>query len=92
MNRFPIRLGQVVATRGAVDSLGDAFSSIATMFLNRHAHGDWGDLDAEDTASNNAALVGGGMLLSVYHHDNTKYYVITEHDRSVTTLLLPSEY
>jgi hypothetical protein len=61
--------------------------------MRRHAAGDWGDLGAEDKRSNDAALKTGGRLLSAYHAtDGTKFWIITEADRSVTTALLPDEY
>lgn len=85
-----IRLGAVVTTQGAHNALsGDDMGSAIT----RHSQGDWGDVDAEDKAANERALVEGARLLSVYHDaSGTKFYVITEADRSVTTILLPSEY
>lgn len=61
--------------------------------LLRHAHGDWGDVCDEDRDSNEEALVCQFRLLSVYHtSDKTKFWIITEHDRSCTTILLPEEY
>jgi len=65
-----------------------------TKCLCRHIVGDWGDLDAEDTETNDGALDGGGRLLSSYTHPVSKerLWIITEHDRSVTTMMLPMEY
>lgn len=61
--------------------------------LRRHARGDWGDLDPEDLKANDASLRDGSRLLSAYHaKDGTKFWVITEADRSMTTALLPEEY
>lgn len=61
--------------------------------LRRHARGDWGDLDDEDRAANEAALKHGARLLSAYHTKaGTKFWIITEADRSATTVLLPEEY
>lgn len=58
-----------------------------------HARGDWGELDAEDRAANDRALKDGTRLLSAYHTKaGTKFWIITEADRSSTTALLPSEY
>lgn len=83
-------LGQVVITSGALDTLD---SCTPELSLIRHVNGDWGEMDVEDKQSNNDALKHGGRLLSVYRDLNkTKFYVITEADRSVTTILLPSEY
>jgi hypothetical protein len=61
--------------------------------LRRHATGDWGELDAEDQLANENALLRGDRLFSVYHSaTRVKFYVITEWDRSVTTVLLPEDY
>ncbi len=61
--------------------------------LNRHALGDWGDLDAEDIQANYEALTDGDRLLSLYQfEDGFKVWIITEADRSATTILLPEDY
>jgi hypothetical protein len=55
--------------------------------------GDWGELDEEDLAANERALIDGSRLFSIYYSSSyVKFYVITEWDRSVTTVLLPHEY
>ena len=85
-------LGQTVATPGALRALQEAEQSPAA-FLDRHVAGDWGELGDEDKQENERALRKGLRLLSVYHTSaGVKLYVITEWDRSVTTLLLPAEY
>lgn len=64
-------------------------------YLNRHLSGDWGDIDEEDKLSNEQALQYGERLFSAYQidaGDQKKLWIITERDRSVTTMLLPSEY
>ena len=62
-------------------------------FLARHVCGQWGDLDEHDRNENEQALTRGGRLFSAYHlRDGTRIWLITEHDRSVSTILLPSEY
>ena len=85
-------LGQVVATRGflaAVERAGEAPSG----YLQRHVTGDWGDLPEEDIEENKLSLEKGYRIFSAYHlEDGTKFYLITEWDRSVTTFLLPDEY
>lgn len=87
---FP--LGQVVATPGALAALERA-KRPASCFLARHATGDWGTLDAEDIAENEYSMVHGFRLLSSYETDaGEKLWIITEADRSATTLLLPEEY
>jgi len=83
-------LGQTVSTRNALDILHpkDVSASMA-----RHHAGDWGELCEEDRQANEQALAHGGRLFSVYHDRNgAKFYIITECDRSVTTVLLPEDY
>jgi hypothetical protein len=85
---FP--MGQLVATPGALEALNHADIQTA---LRRHLTGDWGDLGAEDKRSNDEALRLGDRLFSAYQGANgTKFWIITEWDRSLTTVLLPSEY
>ena len=86
-------LGQIVATPGALAALGKA-GQTPLEFLERHVRGDWGELDEEDRKENQLSLKRGFRLLSSYRTSSgdTKVWVITEADRSVTTLLLPEEY
>ena len=85
-------LGQVVATPGALRALEESEQS-AGEFLNRHVSGDWGELDEEDRKENEFSLKEGFRILSSYRlKRGTKIWVITEADRSATTLLLPEEY
>jgi hypothetical protein len=88
---FPIKFhpGQVYMTRSVADLGIDP-----TPFLDRHVRGDWGDdLDFGDQQANDADLAEGGRLLSKYRvRPGVSIYIITEHDRSVTTLMLPEEY
>jgi len=87
---FP--LGHVVATPGALAALTAAGQG-PLAFIKRHAQGDWGELDAEDIAENAFSLAHGLRLLSAYRlADGTHIWIITEADRSVTTVLLPAEY
>ena len=84
--------GQIVATPGALALLEQAKKS-PLEFLSRHLRGDWGDLCQEDKTENELSLKYGFRLLSSYPITDTgKLWVITEADRSVTTLLLPEEY
>jgi len=86
--KFP--LGRVVSTPGALELLPQGK---ALAFLSRHVCGDWGDLCKEDQTANEVALRDGSRILSAYHDENrTKFWIITEADRSVTTFLLPEEY
>lgn len=85
-------LGRVVATPGALEALQDAEVE-ALPYLQRHAQGDWGDLCKDDLIENELALREGFRLLSAYHlPDLVKIWIITEADRSATTILLPDEY
>ncbi len=83
-------LGRVVATAGAIEALDPADMTNA---LRRHALGDWGDLCAADREENELGLREGFRLMSSYRDRNgTKFWIITEADRSATTVLLPDEY
>ena len=84
-------LGRVVATPGALEALGG--SADAITFLARHQSGGWGEVDTHDQRANNLALVHGDRLLSAYTTSaGVRLWILTEADRSATTLLLPSEY
>ena len=84
--------GQIVATPGALAFLEQANKS-PLEFLSRHLRGDWGDLCQEDKTENELSLKYGFRLMSSYPITETeKLWIITEADRSVTTLLLPAEY
>lgn len=85
-------LGQVVATPGALDALETAVQS-AMGFIQRHASGDWGEVDEHDRKENELSLREGFRLMSVYTlNTGVKIWIITEADRSSTTILLPDEY
>ncbi len=86
-------LGQIVSTPGALDAL-DRANQEPYDFLNRHVAGDWGsELPEDDKAENEYSLQHGFRILSSYKTAaGEKLWVITEADRSVTTLLLPEEY
>ena len=85
-------LGQTVATPGAIDALEQTGDSTYT-YIYRHHRGDWGDVPQGDAWSNDEDLANGQRLLSQYRlSDDTRIWIITEWDRSVTTVLLPSEY
>jgi len=87
---FPI--GLLVATPAALDALAKAGDHIET-FLTRHCLCDWGELDPFDWEQNEIALKTGRRLLSAYTLlDGEKLWIITESDRSSTTILLPSDY
>ena len=82
--------GKIRITRGA---LAELTPDEVCFGLFRHLSGDWGHVDDADRKENDAALENGSRLLSAYYDRNdTQFWIITEHDRSATTILLPSEY
>lgn len=85
-------LGQLVATPGALSALA-ANAQQALDLICRHVHGDWGEVDAQDKRANDRSLKDKNRLLSAYRlKDGTRVWIITEADRSATTILLPEEY
>ena len=90
MSKAKFSLGQVVITPGAKDAL--EHNDVVTA-LSRHCTGDFGDVCEEDKALNEEAVATGDRILSAYIDRNgIKFWIITEWDRSATTILLPSEY
>lgn len=86
------RLGKLLITPGALLALVESEQS-AVSFLARHAYGDWGELEEEDRQANDRALRDGTRLFSAYTlSTGQRLWIITEWDRSATTLLLPMEY
>lgn len=85
------RLGQIVATRGVLKHL-EHHGIQADPYLRRHVRGDWGNVPPEDALANERAVEHGARILSSYEAAGQRVWVITEADRSVTTLLFPSEY
>ena len=87
-------LGRIVWTRGindrvAVDAL---FAKFVTEGLKRHSNCDWGELSDEDKRENDFSLDKHLRLFSAYQQNDWKIWIITEADRSATTILLPEEY
>jgi hypothetical protein len=90
MTTEKLSLGCTVITPGA---LARVTETEATCALRRHAAGDWGDLHPDDRALNQRSVAEGGRVFSEYRTTKgQKFWIITEADRSVTTILLPSEY
>jgi len=84
------RLGQIVATPNALSKLT---SDDVLRGIQRHQSGDWGDVDEHDRSANDQALTDGTRLFSVYHSAaGLKFWIITEADRSSTTVLMPEDY
>ena len=84
-------MGRLVATPGALTALAAAGENPVDL-LARHQSGDWGDVGPEDRRANERDLHEGGRLLSAYHVGGSRLWIITEADRSATTILLPAEY
>ena len=86
-------LGRVVMTRGVADWVeqNPPYRNLYPL-LDKHIQGDWGEVDDEDKQTNNEALELGNRVLSAYTLDGEKLWIITEWDRSITTILFPSEY
>jgi hypothetical protein len=89
--RAPLPLGRVVATPAALKLLLET-GEHPVDYLARHATGDWGELCAFDRRQNEIALRDGYRVLSSYPVGKERVWIITEADRSVTTILLPEEY
>lgn len=91
------RLGRLVATPGALEALARAGQE-PLLFLEKHARGDWGDVDAEDAQANEQSVQDGSRILSSYHTiKGEKLWIITEAEgddgrRASTCILLPEEY
>ena len=82
--------GQLVATPNALERV--SATDIQTA-IRRHLSGDWGEVGSEDRQTNDEALQNGGRLLSVYRSaSGVTFWIITEHDRSATTVLMPEDY
>ena len=87
-SRFP--LGRVVTTRGALYALPPEIMGDALL---RHSSGDWGDVCSEDAHDNDLSVSAGMRLLSAYQYEDCpRFWIITEADRSTTTVLIPGEY
>ena len=83
-------LGQIVITRHAQNVLSSRDLNEA---LIRHLEGDWGQVCESDRQLNDSAIQDGGLIMSEYcSSSGVRFWIITEYDRSVTTILLPSDY
>jgi len=84
------KLGHIVSTPNA---LAHITNEDILVGIGRHQAGDWGDVDEHDRQANERALIERTRLFSVYHAANgIKFWIITEADRSATTVLLPEDY
>jgi hypothetical protein len=89
LNELKFSLGEVVATANALTTLDPADIQ---QGLSRHSRGDWGDICDDDRKANELSLKQGCRLMSVYGSGDKRFWIITEADRSVTTVLLPLDY
>ena len=84
------RLGRIVSTPNALSQLTH---EDILLGIRRHQSGDWGEVTEHDRQANERALIEHTRLLSVYHAESgIKFWLITEADRSATTVLLPEDY
>ncbi len=91
-NKVLFDLGQIVMTIGAREALAES-NQLPNEFLAKHQSGDWGVVSKEDWRENELSIQDGFRILSSYKTNlNVKFWIITESDRSITTILLPSEY
>jgi hypothetical protein len=90
------RTGGLYMTRGVSEktAASAAFATFVHHSLSRYLAGDWGEMSAEDKRANDAAIADpdGGRVFAAYTNDQWKIWIITEADRSVTTVLFPDEY
>lgn len=91
MRNARFSLGQIVATPGALALMQEQGIDPLAL-LSRHVRGDWGDLGEEDKKENELSVKEGFRILSAYGKGGNRLWVITEADRSATTILLPQEY
>jgi len=84
-------LGRTLSTPAAKEELNELNYSPLDL-LRKHMSGDWSEMDVEDQQSNREAVSNGSRIFSAYIIEGVKFWVITEADRSSTTILLPSEY
>ena len=92
MAKFPS--GKIYVTRGVNDEMAESaeFALFVRQSLDKHLRGDWGDVSKDDKAENEFSLNKHLRLFSVYKNGSTTIWVISEADRSATTVLFPSEY
>ncbi len=89
-NTPQFRLGRLLITPNAQGKLPETDIQVGLL---RHSQGDWGDVDADDWQANHVAVTEGTRILSAYVSENgTRFWIISEADRSATTVLLPEDY
>lgn len=90
-NRPLFVLGRIVATPAVLKHFAD-HDVLPDPYIRRHVRGDWGEVPTEDALENDFSVANGFRLLSTYEIGGKRVWIITEADRSATTLLFPSEY
>jgi len=90
--KFPLGIILVTAGVDAVMRRDKSFADFVYDSLRRHAKGDWGDLSEADIEENELSLKEGFRLLSAYKNEKDEIWIVTEADRSSTTVLFPIEY
>lgn len=85
------RLGQMLTTIGVLELCKHRHIDLGPL-IDRHASGDWGDVDDAEREANEAALETGGRIVSIYHPHGVRVLIVTEADRSQTVAMLPHEY
>jgi hypothetical protein len=88
----PFELGKTVMSQGVAALLDANIGANLHIYLMRHQNGDWGDMPIEDKITNDESTRSEGRIMSSYQFCGEKIWIITEWNRSVTTVLLPSEY
>ena len=83
-------LGDISLTEGVVELANNGL--LVDLYLDRHWRGDWGDVDQEDFETNEQAVIHGNRILSSFDTALGRIWIITEADRSHTTILTPDEY
>lgn len=89
-----LELGRVVVTQGISNEMNQSgeFAVFVSTSLGRYVNADWGDTCEVDAKANDIALISGKRILAVYKRKDKTIWIITEWDRSVTTILFPYEY
>ncbi len=88
----PFELGRCVITQGVDSLLNHNIGADLRIYLTRHKNGDWGNTHIDDKLLNDESTKTGGRIVSSYNFCGEKIWIITEADRSYTTVLLPCEY
>ncbi|KFI12074.1 type I restriction endonuclease subunit M [Vibrio coralliilyticus] len=89
---IPFEIGELMLTSGVYHHLKNNIGASLDIFIYRHKNGDWGEVSMEERTLNDEATRNGGRIMSVYTICSKKVWIITEADRTLTTVLFPIEY